>query len=996
MARLFRCGAFLFLMLCFGVMPAGGQVNLLTAASYQVGEGPRNLASADFNGDGKADLVTANNVDATITILLNNGDGTFHTAGTYSFGTAPNDVVAGDFNGDGKTDLAVVPCGSSGANVACILLGNGDGTFHTASTYPTSATPNMLVTGDFNADGKLDLAITNSSGVDVLLGNGDGSFQSPLTLSLGTFAADLAAADFNGDGRLDLAVTNENPNKVSILLGNGDGTFHAGSAYTLSSNVLGVTVADLNLDKKPDLVIANSYASQNVEPAVSVLLGNGDGTFSSPVTYGNASQPYTAVVADFNADGKPDVALSDQVGVVHILLGNGNGTLQASVDFAAGGAPEGIVCGDFNGDGKADLATANYGSNDASVLIGNGDGTFRASRSYSLGNLPAPLGSVSTSLALADFNEDGKLDFATGLNNTLALGNGDGTFTLGNFVGNAGFGIISGDFNHDGHADIAAVTNLNLSLGNTAAAVLLGNGNGTFQAERDSSSWALGLEYIATGDFNGDGNLDLVETAPNSAAMGLGDGTGNFTYSQPAGAPRGLQSVVGDLNGDGRDDIIVPQNQTVTVALGNADGTLTSTVLPYPFTNIVNVAIGDLNADGKLDLVGVDNVSSGADVVVLLGNGDGTFQAPVSYSVDPNPTAVAIADMNQDGRPDLVVAFATSVEILLGNGDGTFQSPVRFGSISSGSGPFAIATGDLNGDGLPDVMVERAIGVATASVEVLLNETGIVPAQANVALVSALNPAASGQAVQLTATVTPVSGSGVPTGTITFLNGSTSLGSATLSSGSASISTSTLPVGNNSLTASYSGDRFFAGASSTALVQVVNANPFTVAPTTSSSATVTAGQAATFPLTLTPGTAQSQTVTLTCGTPPPNATCTISPDSVTLSGTATGSAMVTIQTAGAASAFILAGRFGPSTPASFRWELITLAGIISLGVGLFGARRRRLAFGLVFACLFLLPSCGGNSTSGGDHGTPAGTYTVPINAQANGSTQTINLAVTVQ
>jgi len=993
MARLSTCGAFLVLALWSSVVPAGAQVNLLTAGSYPVGKGPRNLATADFNGDGKPDLVTANNIDATITVLLNNGNGTFRTGSTYTFGTAPSDVVAGDFNGDGKIDLAVVPCGNSAANVACVLLGNGDGTFQSASSYPTSAAPNMLVAGDFNADGKLDLAITNSSGVDVLLGNGDGTFQSPLTFSLGTFAFGIASADFNGDSKLDLAITNGNPNKVSILLGNGDGTFHAGSSYTLSSNVLGLTVADLNLDKKADLVIANSYASQNPQPALSVLLGNGDGTFSLPVTYGSASSPYTAVVADFNGDGKPDVALSDQMGLVHILLGNGNGTLQASMDFVAG-SPEGIVSGDFNGDGKIDLATANYGNNDVSILNGNGDGTFRAARSYSVGNLPGSLESVSTSLVLSDFNEDGKLDFATGLNNTLGFGNGDGTFTLGSFMGNAGFGITSGDFNHDGHADIAAVTNVNLSLGNTATAVFLGNGNGTFQAERDSSSFALALQYIATGDFNGDGNPDLVQTSPSSATMGLGDGSGNFTYSLAAGAPRGLQPVIGDLNGDGRDDIVVPQNQSITVALGNANGTLTSTSLPYTFTNVVNVSIGDLNADGKLDLVGVDNVASGADVVVLLGNGDGTFQAPVSYSVDPNPTAVAIADMNQDGHPDLVVAFSTSVEILLGNGDGTFQAPIRFGSISGGSGPFAMAVGDLNGDGLPDVVVEMPIGFTTASVLVFLNETGIVPAEANVALVSSLNPAASGQTVQLTATVTPMSGSGVPTGTVTFLNGSTSLGSATLSSGSASISTLTLPVGDNALIASYSGDRFFAGGSSTALVQVVNANPFTVAPTQGSSATVTAGQAAIFPLTLTPGTAQSQTVMLTCGTAPPNVTCTISPDTVMLSGTATGTATVTIQTAGAAPAMGLPARTGMPGPFPGTW--LVVAGALGFLLTLFCGRRTRLAFGLIFAFLFLMPSCGGNSASNGNHGTPAGTYTIPINAQANGSTQTINLTVTVQ
>lgn len=969
--------------------PLTAQVNLLTARSYPVGSGPRNVAAADLNADGKPDLVTANDNDTTISVLLNNGDGTFRSGSTYTVGANPYDVVVGDFNGDGKPDLGVAPCGAAGTTLVCLLLGNGDGTFQSPVDYGTSATPVDLAAADFNGDGKLDIAVTTPNGVDVLLGNGDGTFASPRTISLGTYALYPTVGDFNRDGKQDLAViagNSANNYKLKILLGNGDGTFSAGAVYSqASTGVFGIGAVDLNMDAKLDLVLSN-YGAGLVAPAVLVMLGNGDGTFSGPIGYGSAIGPEKAVAGDFNADGKPDIGVVDSTtGVVHILLGNGDGTLRTEADFLVSGQdPVGLALADFNGDGRSDLATANLVGS-VSVLIGNADGTFQAARDYSLGTVGN--GEV-ISVVLGDFNQDGKLDFATGQNNTLGLGNGDGTFALTNWTGNGGLGITAADFNRDGHLDIAAATSAGPGPYNVDTAVYLGSGNGTFQPERDFSQLSSSLLWIATGDFNGDGNLDLVQSGTvTGGTIDLGDGTGNFsdlTYT-----PRSYQPVVADLNGDGRADIVYPNGTLVDIALSNPDGTSEISTLPYA-VNIVNVAAADINGDGKIDLVGVDFGNPQGHAVVLLGNGDGTFQSPVNYPVGTDAQAVAIGDINGDGHPDIVVAALYEVDILLGNGDGTFQAPVSFG-WSGSAVAMAVAIGDLNGDGLPDIVTERATG-ASESITVFLNETGVVPAIANISLVSSLNPAASSQAVQLTATVSPKSGSGVPTGTITFLNGSTSLGQATLSGGSASMTTSALAVGNDSLTASYSGDRFFAGGSSTALVQVINAYPFTVTPTTSSSATVTAGQTAAFALTLTPGTAQSQTVSLTCGTAPPNSTCTISPSSVGLNGSA-GSATVTIQTSAAALAATRTPNNGvPWITYQGRMGVISFLALLCLCK----RRKRTLVLAFLPVALTLLGSCGGGNSGGSSHGTPTGTYTIVVTAQAGSSIQTINLKLTVQ
>src|SRR6267143_1581467 len=218
--------------------------------------------------------------------------------------------------------------------------------------------------------------------------------------SVGRNPTSVTAGDFNGDGKLDLAVTNSGSYSVSVLLGNGDGTFRAAANYGVGFLPLSVTSGDFNGDGKPDLAVANQGSNN-----VSVLLGNGDGTFQTAVSYSVGSHPVSGTRGYFNGDGKPALAVATPgSNNVRILLGNGDGTFQAAVSYGVG-YPTSVTAGDFNGDGKPDLAVTNPGSNNVSILLGNGDGTFQAATSYLAGSNPV-------SVVSADFNGDGKPDIA--------------------------------------------------------------------------------------------------------------------------------------------------------------------------------------------------------------------------------------------------------------------------------------------------------------------------------------------------------------------------------------------------------------------------------------------------------------------------------------------------------------------------------------------------------------------------------------------------------
>ena len=353
-------------------------VSFLSPTNSSVAGEARSVAVGDFNRDSKPDLAVANGYDShIISVLLGNGDGTFQPAKDFGVENGPLSIAVTDFNGDGKPDLAVANYFSSTVSV---LLGNGDGTFGMARAFSVGAFPRSVAVGDFNGDGKPDLVVVNfNSTVSVLLGNGDGTFQAAVDL-VGSHPFSVTVAAFNGDGKPDLAVLGDSSNsgtcppcfpEIAVLLGKGDGTFQevVSVAGLPDSSAESVAVGDFNSDGKLDLAMG-VYGS-----GLSVFLGNGDGTFGAARNFETELGPVSLAIRDFNGDGRQDLAIanfgdSDWPGsTVSVLLGNGDGTFQTPVILEGLSFPASIAVADFNGDGKPDLTVGNAGVNAVSVLI---------------------------------------------------------------------------------------------------------------------------------------------------------------------------------------------------------------------------------------------------------------------------------------------------------------------------------------------------------------------------------------------------------------------------------------------------------------------------------------------------------------------------------------------------------------------------------------------------------------------------------------------------
>ena len=349
---------------------------------YPVTAGAYAVAVGDFNRGGKPDLaVTSGFGGHAVSVLLGNGDGTFQTDLIYMVGFNPIFVVVADFNGDGKLDLAVVDDGIAGGNGSVsILLGNGDGTFQAKVDYDAGVRPSWAAVADFNGDGKPDLVVTHEVWSRVFLGRGDGSFQPGIDYSSGGGVNAVAVADFNGDGIPDLVTANgteANGFGASVLLGVGDGTFQFPADYRTGGSPIAIATGDFSADGKPDLVVPliNTGFPANT---LSVLLGKGDGTLLTSSPYVTGFLPFFVTVANLDGDGKEDLAVANQCGTdssclsngsISILLGNGDGTFQGQVQYQTGMTPTSLAIADFNADGKPDIAVANSRSNTVSIFL---------------------------------------------------------------------------------------------------------------------------------------------------------------------------------------------------------------------------------------------------------------------------------------------------------------------------------------------------------------------------------------------------------------------------------------------------------------------------------------------------------------------------------------------------------------------------------------------------------------------------------------------------
>jgi hypothetical protein len=354
-------------------LPGSAQAGFGPPTNFTVDANPLGVVLADLNNDGNLDVVTANYGGGSVSVMLGNGNGTFQPAQNFDAGAFASTVVVGDFNGDNIPDLAVGHFDGSASTVR-ILLGVGDGTFQQGGDYAVGSNPIWLIAADLNGDNKLDIVASNndSASISVLLGNGDGTFRANVDYPVGNNPLGLAAADINGDKIPDLIVANNNtPGTVSVLFGNGDGTFYQPYPdFPVGNGTSDPIIADFNGDGALDLAVVSMGSND-----VNILLNDGQGNFQPTAVYVVDSSPIGAVTADFNGDGKLDLVVGyynltpGAITSVTVLLGNGDGTFQAPVDYSTDYGPVGVAAGDVNNDGAPDVVAANVLTSDVSVLL---------------------------------------------------------------------------------------------------------------------------------------------------------------------------------------------------------------------------------------------------------------------------------------------------------------------------------------------------------------------------------------------------------------------------------------------------------------------------------------------------------------------------------------------------------------------------------------------------------------------------------------------------
>jgi FG-GAP-like repeat len=756
-------------------------------------------------------------------------------------------------------------------------------------TYPTQDYGE--VAADLNGDGNLDLVYLDesTSTVVVLLGNGDGTFQSPRTFPVfsgaGAQQAPIIAADFNGDGKLDLAVPDTVGNAIDILLGNGDGTFQTQIVAPTATGPVSVTVADFNRDGKLDLAVGTGPSSPTASGVVSVLLGNGDGTFQTHVDYGGLA------LCTHDAFNFPSAVTA-------------------------------VAAGDFNNDGFLDIVgitSSGYPCEGFLFFPGNGNGTFGTLQTGNFdvtGNSLTPLGAPPT-LGLAFGGEPTICTWC--MSGAIFTGNGDGTFTLDQQTSPAigGADLASGDFNGDGYLDLAVTGSpYDTCASPLTLCIFLGSEAGSFTGASITFIPTLQQTGLIAGDFNNDGKMDFASTS-NSQVEILMQGTSPYVVISPTSLTSNNPVIVG------------------TTDPNWGSGSLTNGELPL---TISSMQISGPNAG---DFSQTNTCGSG-----LAANANCGFNVSFTPSAQGTRTATLYINDNGYGNPQTVSLSGVGGPTTVSFSPSSVTFPAQYVGTS---GLPQTVTVTNNGT---TALIISSVNTSIADFGTLSNCSNAVPPGANCTIGVFFDPTTSGTR-----------------------NG-------------------TLIVTDNFANSPQSIPLTGAG------------QDFSMAPSGSPTATVSPGQTANYTVAVAPAGGFKQTVSLSCSGAPAGSTCSV-PSSVTLDGSSSTPVTVTVTTATTSGSLIGPSRLWPAGMRLAMWLGFCGLPLVVLGASKAGrGHRRRALYALAFACLFSLgiasSACGGGNGGGGNGGggVAAGTYNLTVTGSFTSGSSSLkhaaNLTLVVQ
>jgi len=699
---------------------------------YAVGNAPTAVAGADLDNNGFMDLAVVNSKSDTVSVLLNDGHGHFDRSRPLDFMVAhePVDLVLADLDKDGTTDLATVNASDGSVTVR---LTKSD-LFGSYTIYNVGGSPARLLAGDLDNDTYLDLVVVREQFpvVAVLYNKGDGTFNPPVDVSVLAAPEGAALLDVNGDGTTDIVLASaKTPYSIMVVKNLGGKSFDEGeTTYALAWPPSDLRAADLTGDGKKDLVVTSVQGNITVFPAL-------DQGFGTPTVI-SCTKQQAAFTADLNNDGLVDlVTVSRWDSTVRTFINKGNGALVQDQLYMTGSNPNGVFAGDLDGDGSPDIATADNIGNTVSVALNNGRGRFAWFDMYDIIQ-------SDKMVALGDLNGDKQLDvFSSNYvwqSVTIAYNQGKGVFTkidqrpgymvyTGGSGGSEPFYPTIADYDKDGDNDIEYGEELS-----SAIIMMFNDGGGVFREDSVAHEFGKNMlpapAYVTVPvDVNGDGAMDIVTDHLNHDFISIliNDGTGHFekrlNHSMNGNHP--FDIVAEDFSGDGLPDLVtanygLEQNYEGNLTFMRNDGN-------GNFTNVMNLAVkkgpkslyfADMNGDGKRDIVvafapkkGLSDIVPGEIAVILAGATPLQYKEPVYYTAGILPGTVRATDINDDSKPDVlclnqeVGGGGGSLSVFINKGDGTLEPAIEYPNV-----PFRhVAFGDLNGDGR-DEIVDPVLG----------------------------------------------------------------------------------------------------------------------------------------------------------------------------------------------------------------------------------------------------------------------------------------------